>query len=1000
MADEITAHPGMQVQEHSKPVERKTRRLLPEGFCKPIALLAAVIVPQTVLQLLNWRSYLLVSGDMSADQIRTASLIFGVGCFIILGTAALAMTLHVNRGMLRLPWCGLLFALCAGYLAAVTYSINGLIPSSASLWIVPSDQLLYYQWMLVTPGLFYTLCRLACFDSSLDPGSDVVVSFGAAAIGLLTAWIYVTTFAAYIDSATGIAITFIIILTGSIIIIGGLSRGTLIIYRAAASRWPRMLFVLTFLIGLAGPICGLLLNRKIPFPGDFQTASVYVLAAINGVALILPNFASRRLHLFVWLLLCALFPYTLYFFLLFLPWLPLGVPMILFLGAGFLILTPMLLFLVHGQRIADGFAAEVRDEPAWKPALLGCAAMLAIPAWLTGQALMDRVVLHGALDYFYSPDYLADRYSGNRPALRRSLERLRDFKAGVQLPFLSDYYNWIVFDNLVLPDEKIQAIHRAVFGADLEAPGSGMFSFGSRGRDETWVESTTVPPPPSEEVDVSQIRQSTTAEGVYRKTVLHLDIHNGSGNTAAEYAGRIVLSDGVLISGYKLNVGKEMVPGRIFEKKTAQWVYRQIRDRARCDPGLLSYTGPNDIELRVYPFGAGETRPVELELLYPPGNDPVIHIDGRPVTLGEDSRATPGVKWLSPFEDSGAALGLDPEGLAPANRRPYLHFIIERSRDSQLNETDILGLMRKAALRYPEASDCLITAANYQFYEVAANPIPLAGLSPATLAGKLPPTEGGFLESRAIKRALLQYDLKANEPGDHGWMDRYPVIIVLRGAADVRPPDADLQAFERIAPDASILRWRQGENFPEQIPFGQGSQKVALLEYGDTVAPCEIASDGLQTILFPSGSPNPPSVALYDEQTKSFRALGGLTVIPPDSRFSRGMAARRDEWLLTAYPDDDSRLAAIVSRSRATGVLTFSTSYMVVEADAQWKIVERKENQKLQNSAALELDPQAIPEPGSTALLAGGAALVLLWRFGRKVRFDSNRGKHSYPKEQ
>ncbi len=72
-------------------------------------------------------------------------------------------------------------------------------------------------------------------------------------------------------------------------------------------------------------------------------------------------------------------------------------------------------------------------------------------------------------------------------------------------------------------------------------------------------------------------------------------------------------------------------------------------------------------------------------------------------------------------------------------------------------------------------------------------------------------------------------------------------------------------------------------------------------------------------------------------------------------------------------------LAALTTQSRATGVLTGASSYIVVENSAQRAILERKEKQKLANAPALEIEQT--PEPATWLMLVfGGVAMLAVAR--------------------
>jgi PEP-CTERM motif len=116
---------------------------------------------------------------------------------------------------------------------------------------------------------------------------------------------------------------------------------------------------------------------------------------------------------------------------------------------------------------------------------------------------------------------------------------------------------------------------------------------------------------------------------------------------------------------------------------------------------------------------------------------------------------------------------------------------------------------------------------------------------------------------------------------------------------------------------------------------------------------------------------------VFDPVAHSFIPLAQTEIIPPETRYSSGIAAWQDYFSLIYNPSlGNAGLAEIVKRSRESGVMVGSTSFIVVENSAQWKMLERKQNQKLRNSVALEIE--AVPEPSTLCLLAFGAGFLLL----------------------
>lgn len=147
--------------------------------------------------------------------------------------------------------------------------------------------------------------------------------------------------------------------------------------------------------------------------------------------------------------------------------------------------------------------------------------------------------------------------------------------APMNLPFLSDYYNQLVFNGMVLPDDKMKTLWLMFFGESGPKPGGvqrwSLFfapSSASRG----WTSGQ----PPAREVRVRdvEVKESITGDVVAAEVTFRL---YNEGRADSEFVGDIAVPDGVLVSGYWLEVGGQRKAGRIVEKKTAQWVYHMIR---------------------------------------------------------------------------------------------------------------------------------------------------------------------------------------------------------------------------------------------------------------------------------------------------------------------------------------------------------------------------------------------------------------------------------------
>lgn len=966
-------------------------------------LLWICVLPQLLLLLMNLRMMGTIWGEMNTTQHTSAWAIFTFE-LVMLGLvgAFVASRARSRRPVERIIYLPLLL-LSAGYLFATTLQFERLVPASVSAWILPPETLLYYQCVFVMPMAFFSAMQLACFETkwsrSKDAGYSTLLLIGIP-LALVGGTNVLRFFRIYLGGFGFLSPILSIFWT--VAAIAAMLRLVLIGYTSAIRQGPVMLTVFTAVVAIGGPIGGLLLNRETPFPVDLQSQGIYLLAAVNGVILLLPRFRNLRAHRAVWLAQCFLFPFTLYFFVVFLPYLPLSLLAMFAAGAGFLILAPTALFLLHGKRILDGLQHELLVGKRSVTITCGIVAVMAIPAGYTINALYDQRVLGQAIEYAYSPNYRDGGFRGSPRALSHSLTGLRDFKAGLELPFLSDYYNWIVFDGLVLPDEKMQHLHRLFLGGDLPPPKmkeAGFSMFGRRHWNGLFTETRRGPVPFSHDVQIQSISTNVEPEGSFsEKATVTLNLENkapsesdleNNAPSESEFVTILQVPQSILVSGFWLHIGDERVPGRIFEKKSALWVYQKIRDVTRRDPGILLYTGPEQLELRVFPFSGNETRTVELEFLRPTGSAATVRIGSQSLALGK-SDLVPRMT-LANAGDAGTALAIPADLLASLptiTRRPYLHFIIDRSATATLDGEALRETLVRVAKQFPEAREYRISEANFDVQDLSPGLLAidtLATWNAKTLSAL--PKRGGFAQDRALKRAMLQGadDLRTATPEALG---RFPLPIVIRGAKTQPILEGHLEDFGNLSPDMSryfvtndggmltAQEWSKSES--SGADDERRVKPVAILRSGKTLTPVDVTLGAPLLIPFPAGTKD---VEAWDPVSQVRKTLSCET-IGTGERYARGVGAWLQQLALTLEPAlGKEALQKLVVESRASGVIVPATSYIVVENSAQWKKLEQTEKKKLANNNALEMEET--PEPGTTLLLVCGGALLLAHRWRR-----------------
>jgi len=974
------------------------RSLLPPFIRKPHFVFWTLILPQLVLLVLNLRSWGLVRTEMSDAQRHTALQLLGAEIgLLVLGALVLA-TLAVLRRRMGWPVCLPVMAVHVAYLWFVTTSMEGLIPTSVSLWILPPMEFLYYQYAFIMPAIFYSLLLVAAFDTRLpltaDAGISVATLVGVPVMAFLLLQAGDALFRSSRFREVEIVVLCLFVIACTALTFMAFLR-LLVYIHGAVSKQKAGRIILCAAAGIVAPLGGLLLNIGIPFPFDFQAPSVYVLTVLNGIILLLPRPAEERPGTWLWLGRCIMYPFTLYFFLVFLPYLPLSLLAMLAAGAGFLILAPTLLFIVHTRRLFEEgrqLAARIGVLPA---VLLFVACQAVLPLLYTGRAMIDRRALMRAVDFVYSPDYTESMEPAfNRSSARRALRRLNKRKNGIYVPFLSEYYSRIVFGGMVLPDHKMKTIYTTLFGEELKIDRGGLGFDGFFGmRPSRMGARAGNVRPPSRNVKLQEIDTSlSVTNGIVHASIALTMQNDKSAN--AEFITRIHVPDGVLVSGYWLDVEGTNVPGRVFEKKTAMWVYHMIRDVVNRDPGLVVFESDNTVKLNVFPFASKQERTTGIRFLYPEGLAPTIRVGDRDVAISADAGdSPPGSPVRVPLAASGQAYVFPARVLdeMPTIVRPrHLHVLIDAANGAADDFDGYAGRIAAVAEKFPDVIHCRLSLVNY-----AVKPLAGGGMIPLTEVDRvldkagLTPDDctGGFCPDRAIRSLLLSY-----EKAGIAEALQVPVFVALQATDTKRVTTGNLSAFERLVPEEPA--------YYLSLP-GAGLQRVGFdgTEHGkvtETPSPRPVvclageggvaaapAGNGSATLVLPASAGEVK--VLKTASLEGAVPLENVAAVSENSLYAQGLQLWEAYRHTQSHPATiTERLPNIVTASRETGVLVPLTSYIVVENQAQWEMLKRKEKQKLKADHALDFDEHQ-ESPAPPALWLVPVVLVLLWRSRRKA---------------
>jgi hypothetical protein len=854
-------------------------------------------------------------------------------------------------------------------------------------WMLPTDPLLM-AWTFLMPTLAYAMlvlvARFTPDDRPQHAGPNIVLAVatpvGWWVVGSVLSWISSlarswsdTSYShSWWDDVTGVLLVAGLVLS-TLSFFFFLTRALFIITQRREGFWMDTSLVWKLVITIVLPLLGLAVNSGLFFGGfhaddsgifgNFNSPWFYILAVLNGGLLCLPDSDRPALRLAQLLGRSALFGYTFYFFLVFLPFLPLAVPAVILIGLGFLVLAPLMLFVVHVRQLSEDVAAlqAVYPRGAVRAALV--AGLAVLPLFITGSFWHRRQVLHEALAYVYTPDFSKterldpDALAATLAVVHQNKDQNIDLFFGSQQPYLSTYFNWLVLDNLMLSDQKLNELERIFTGP---RPGYRLVPVSS---------GTDAPRPAANAPQLRNATATSTYDARQQAWVswVNLEIANPySGIQNGEYSTAFTLPIGCWVSDYYLTIGNRQERGILAEKKAATWVYAQILNENQSrDPGLLAYRRANEIGLRVYPVVGAEVRRTRIQLLH---KEPcTLRIDGRTLALGDSSTAPPVAAPVA-VPGSGVAYvsALAKQRLPLVQRRPYYHFLIDASAGQAVPATACQArIERQLAQPLPNGGP-----ARFSLVSAATTPVP-AGADWVTALERAPRT-GGFYLTGAIRRTLFEVQ---THPAP-----TYPVLVAVTDNLAEAVLDPDFEEFSSAFPESDMfyVLGPDGQLVPHSL------RRNAREALGNTTA----AGQPVAVRAWPNAAH--PQAYLPDDAAPGIVLAGPRPAVPdlatmPTNRWLTGLLLNGyDQWQ-TFHPEaTDRERVPFIQASFQAGILTPFTSFLALENDAQKAALRRKQAETLAANASLDTmegnpsQNQVIETPldgGALALLVAGVLL-------------------------
>ena len=243
---------------------------------------------------------------------------------------------------------------------------DSIIPLSIPRWMVTGNMVLYVGTFLM-PTLAYSFFVLIAYLTPKTESHKAWRDFMFAIAVPMLCYLFVQIILPLwkpVESNYSTHTLLIFIIIATLFFLFFLVRAIYVIISNKAVEWQKYQLLWKIPITIVFPIIGLLINNghwsdfyidDSGVFGDFGNYWFYSITILNGLLICLPNLDNKLYSLFLFFGRSITFAFTFYFFIVFLPFLPLSIVAIVAFGTGFLMLSPLLLFMLHINELSKNY---------------------------------------------------------------------------------------------------------------------------------------------------------------------------------------------------------------------------------------------------------------------------------------------------------------------------------------------------------------------------------------------------------------------------------------------------------------------------------------------------------------------------------------------------------------------------------------------------------------------------------------------------------------------
>ncbi len=916
-----------------------------QNLLKPIWLFAIQIVPQIILLFLFKDEFDTIKTELNSQQTQSWNFLFWGLTINVIILLIIAGFYHIKKKLIPFKF-GILSLF--GTLAIIyffVYNVSDFSPFQIANWM-RNDNLMMYTFTFLIPSVLYSLIILSLAKKNYpdeNTFSLFLIPISFYFIGLIFVPLIKGT-----DDSFQIHLFLFLAITFCLGILFLLIKGVFLLFTNKNQEWKDDIIVFKLVFVLFLPIFGIYLNQDGFFPnqqdahgfvGDFSSPYFVYLIILNFLFLIVPEPKNVNLHLLLYFLRSITFSFSLYLMIVLLPYLPLSFLLILLLGFGLVLIAPLAMFLIHAL-VLNSDRKKLSDHfPKLTLRLTFFGGMLVIPLIISLQFYSHRLTLHQALDYVYHADWDA-KSQVDPKKLTIVLDEMNDLvrssgfqflDENYQTPYISGFYHWMVLDNLNLSQEKKERLSH-VFLSSAQSSNK-QFIDGPVETDESTETNE------NESIELTDLQTQSTwneKEQVWESKI-DLIIENKV-NFQNSYETTFLLPDGVFVNDYYLKIEDRIEKGILAEKKSAEWVFNNIVTVNR-DPGILLYTAPNKLQLRVFPFRGNETRKTGFTIIHKEAFS--FQVDQKSKFIGKPEKnktkqEIDGIRWVS-----------SKEKLSVEIRKPYFHFLLDAS--TNLPERNRMQQQITQFLKtYPMNCD------QAKFTWVGTNISSFEKSSNWKSEIYTKQAENSFFLDRAFKKIWVESFLENTH--------LYPKLVVVSPDINKAIVDLSYSEYAFCFPEQKTF-YSLNEDVVEEFDLLTNTHKILENDCNPMEnMPCKV-------IPFSSGkkgyvSDNQLIKFAYDP---SFFSRKENPDKKQNNLWKTCLSIERDRIYGLVHPLwEEKNWVNQVKKSFESHVLTTNTSFIALETEAQKKILKKKQKEVLSGKKTFNLtseNPASMSEP-------------------------------------